>query len=190
MDERDWIQQAKQGDRKALQQLLSAQYPILSGYVMKMAGKRDLAQDIVQDTLLKAIENLDRYRHEAKFSTWLIQIATNRMKDEWRKQQNSFPTEELEERIPDHGKEPEEEVMRKLEIQEAMEILQILPLEKRSVFILKHYYGYKYEEIAGMLSCPIGTVRSRLHYCVKKIMEEVERRGSNDTKRRAGEASH
>jgi RNA polymerase sigma-70 factor (ECF subfamily) len=190
MDEKDLVQQAKQGNRKALQQLISAQYPILSGYVMKMVGKRELAQDIVQDTLLKGIENLDRYRHEGKFSTWLIQIATNRMKDEWRKQQNRFPTEELEGTIPGHDKKPEEEALQRLEVEEAMEILQILPLEKRSVFILKHYYGYKYEEIAAMLSCPIGTVRSRLHYCVKKIMEEVERRGLNETERKERKAGH
>jgi RNA polymerase sigma-70 factor (ECF subfamily) len=176
MDEKNWIEQAKQGNKKALHHLISTQYPILSGYVMKMVGERELARDIVQDTLLKGIENLHRYRHEGKFSTWLIQIATNHLKDEWRKQQKRSSVPLLEDTLTSREKEVEEKVVHKLEIQQAMEILHTLPPEKRAVFVLKHYYGYKYEEIAKILSCPVGTIRSRLHYCVKKIMEEVERR--------------
>jgi RNA polymerase sigma-70 factor, ECF subfamily len=57
-----------------------------------------------------------------------------------------------------------------------MKILLSLPYEKRAVFILKHYYGYKYEEISKIMNCPIGTVRSRLHYCIKYIIDEMERR--------------
>ncbi|HBM80053.1 MAG TPA: RNA polymerase sigma factor SigY, partial [Clostridiaceae bacterium] len=55
-------------------------------------------------------------------------------------------------------------------------ILLGLPYKKRAVFILKHYYGYKYEEIAKIMDCPIGTVRSRLHYCIDYILDEMERR--------------
>ena len=53
-------------------------------------------------------------------------------------------------------------------------LLKELPKEKRAVFILKHYYNYKYEEISKILNCPIGTVRSRLHYSVKYLMRRLE----------------
>jgi RNA polymerase sigma-70 factor (ECF subfamily) len=58
-----------------------------------------------------------------------------------------------------------------------MRILQSLTSEKRTVFILKHYYGYKYEEIAEILNCPVGTIRSRLHNTIKHIISELERKG-------------
>ena len=70
----------------------------------------------------------------------------------------------------------EDDVISKLEFKEVIDILQRLPYEKRTVFILKHYYNYKYEEIAEILDCPIGTVRSRLHHCIKSIIAELKRR--------------
>ena len=57
-----------------------------------------------------------------------------------------------------------------------MKIILKLPYEKRAVFILKHYYGYKYEEISEIIGCPLGTVRSRLHNAVKYIINEIERK--------------
>lgn len=188
MEEREWVEKAKKGDRNALNSLISANYQILAGYVAKMAGNREQAQDIVQDTLLKAIEHLNYYQPHGKFSTWLIKIATNRVRDEWRKER---PVDILLDTVPMEGDGPEEEIVKKMEYKEALEILHVLPPEKRMIFILKHYYGYKYEEIAEIVQCPLGTVRSRLHFCVKRIMEEVERREqSGETTGRKGKTNY
>ena len=59
-------------------------------------------------------------------------------------------------------------------------MLAQLPYEKRAVLILKYYHGLKYEEIAEILGCPVGTVRSRLHYCITFVKQEMERRGWSD----------
>ncbi len=76
----------------------------------------------------------------------------------------------------DQGKQVEDIVIANYEYKEIMKIILKLPYAQRVVFILKHYYGYKYEEISQIINCPIGTVRSRLHNAVKYIIKEIERK--------------
>ncbi|MHB1167602.1 MAG: sigma-70 family RNA polymerase sigma factor, partial [Carboxydocellales bacterium] len=99
---------------------------------------------------------------------------TNVYRDQLRKKDNS--QEPLKETLASSRQGPEEITIAREEYQTALDILRGLPDEKRAVFILKHYYGLKYEEIGEILQCPVGTVRSRLHNCLKLIMGEVERR--------------
>lgn len=71
----------------------------------------------------------------------------------------------------------EDQSVKEMEYREAMSILSTIPYEKRAAFILKYYYGYSYDEISTILKCPVGTVRSRLHYCAIYIRDEMKRRG-------------
>ncbi|MDF2880669.1 MAG: polymerase sigma factor SigY [Clostridiaceae bacterium] len=173
MDEAQLIEEAKSGNKSALNKLLSDNYGILTGYIMKMCGNEDLTKDISQETLLKAVINIDKFTPKAKFSTWLIKIATNVYRDYLRKRKF---VEYIDETTEDSSPNVEEEVINKDEYKNVINILKSLSYEKRAVFILKHYYGYKYEEISNALGCPVGTVRSRLHNSIKYIIDEMERR--------------
>lgn len=174
MDDINLIEKAKSGNISALNTLLSTNYPILQGYVIKMTGNDDTAKDIVQETMLKAVINIKKFVPKAKFSTWLITIALNLYKDLLRKTKN---LELIDEFIETKDVSTEENVISNIEYKAVKEVLLKLSYEKRAVFILKHYYGYKYEEIAEILKCPIGTVRSRLHNCIISIISEMEKRG-------------
>lgn len=173
MNELELINKAKDGNKSALNTLLKDNINILKGYVVKMVGDPYLAQDIIQDALLKAVLNINKFEPNAKFSTWLIKIATNVYRDYLRKNKDF---QLVEENLPNNGKQVEDIVIENYEYKEIMKIILKLPYEKRSVFILKHYYGYKYEEISQIINCPIGTVRSRLHNAVKYIIKEIERK--------------
>lgn len=173
MDELELINKAKDGNKSALNTLLKDNLNILKGYVVKMVGDPHLSQDIIQDTMLKAVININKFQPKAKFSTWLIKIATNVYRDYLRKNK-SF--ELVDENFIDKGKQVEDIVIESYEYKEIMKIILKLPYEKRAVFILKHYYGYKYEEISEIIDCPLGTVRSRLHNSVKYIIKEIERK--------------
>ena len=173
MNELELINKAKDGNKSALNTLLKDNINILKGYVVKMVGDPYLAQDIIQDALLKAVLNINKFEPNAKFSTWLIKIATNVYRDYLRKNKDFQLVEEY---LPNNGKQVEDIVIENYEYKEIMKIILKLPYEKRSVFILKHYYGYKYEEISQIINCPIGTVRSRLHNAVKYIIKEIERK--------------
>jgi RNA polymerase sigma-70 factor (ECF subfamily) len=174
LDELELVEKAKQGNKSALNTLLSSNYALLKGYVIKMTGNPELSQDILQEAMLKAVVNINKFKPEAKFSTWLIKIATNVYIDSLRKNKSMELIDDITE-INETG--PEEMTINKIEFAEAMHILLSLSYEKRAVFILKHYYGYKYEEIAQILNCPVGTVRSRLHNTIKYIISEFERKG-------------
>ena len=173
MDELELINKAKGGNKSALNSLLVDNINILKGYTIKMVGDPHLAQDIIQDALLKAVLNINKFEPRAKFSTWLIKIATNVYRDYLRKNKSY---ELIEDGLVDKGKQVEDIVMSNYEYQEIMKIILKLPYEKRAVFILKNYYGYKYEEISEIMGCPLGTVRSRLHNAVKYVICEIERK--------------
>ena len=173
MDELELINKAKNGNKNALNTLLKNNLNILKGYVVKMVGDPHLAQDIIQDALLKAVININKFEPKAKFSTWLIKIATNVYRDYLRKNKFLYL---VEENLYDQGKQIEDIVIENYEYKEIMKIILKLPYTQRVVFILKHYYGYKYAEISQILNCPIGTVRSRLHNSLKYIIKEIERK--------------
>lgn len=174
LNEIELIEKAKQGNKSALNTLLSDNYGILKGYIIKLTGNPELSQDIIQEAMLKAVINIEKFKPEAKFSTWLIKIATNIYIDYLRKNKTA---ELIDETLESKEESPETTAINNIDYREAMSILLALPYEKRAVFILKHYYGYKYEEIAQILNCPVGTVRSRLHNTIKYIISEFERKG-------------
>lgn len=174
MSEKDLIEKSKKGNKSALNMLLTESLPVLKGYIIKMTGDINLSQDIVQDTMLKAVLNINKFEPRAKFTTWLIKISTNVYRDYLRKNRQ---TEVIDETLEDQGPDTEGKAIANYEYTEILKTINKLPPDKRSVFILKHYYGYKYEEIAQILDCPAGTVRSRLHYSVDFIIKELERKG-------------
>lgn len=169
-NEENLITRAKKGDKYALEILISNNFSILKGYVLKLTCNKDLTEDIVQDTLLSAVIHIDSFTPKAKFSTWLIKIATNRYKDCLRKVNE---TDILLDVLPS-SYNLEEDIIIKEGLEEVLKILKAMSNDKRSVFILKHYYGYSYEEISDILNCPIGTVRSRLHYGIKEIISKFK----------------
>ena len=132
MEEKALIEQAKAGNKSALNTLLINNMQILKGYTIKMTGDAVLAQDIVQDTLLKGVLNMDKFNLQGKFSTWLISIATNVYRDYLRKNKKAVS---LEETFLDEEDNLEEKVIVSLQYKLVMEILMEIPLEKRAIFI-------------------------------------------------------
>ncbi len=168
MSETELIKEALAGEEKALAILLQENYPKILGYFIKVTQNPELAKDLTQETMVKAIKSLWKYRGEAKFSSWLIAIGSNLYRDELRKrksvEKNLYAGNE-----ESNQQNPVEEI--KVDIKRAM--LQ-LPREKRFPLILKYYYDYTYEEIAMTLKIPVGTVRSRLHSAINQLREVLK----------------
>lgn len=171
MSDEKLIGEAQNGNKSALNTLILNNYDILSGYVLKLTGNADEASDVINDTIVKVVLNIEKYKPTGKFSTWMITIATNIYRDNLKRKKRFVSLEGYEEISK---VDVEEEIITKLDYENILMLLKELPKEKRAVFILKHYYNYKYEEISEILKCPIGTVRSRLHYSVKYLMRRLE----------------
>lgn len=173
MDEKELIELAMDGNKNSMNILFQLNYKIIFGFAIKMTANETLAQDITQETFLKAVLNIKKFNCNCKFSTWLIKISINLYKDYMKKNKNIEFNQDV---IPTQGIENiEEKVITNLQYKEAIEELRKMSYKKRTSFILKHYYGFSLEEISEMMDCPQGTVKSRIGNCVgslRKVLKE------------------
>lgn len=172
MEEKELLEKSKSGNKSALNTLLQLNYKTVFGFVIKMTGNEVLAQDILQDTLLKAVLNIKRFNESCRFSTWLIQISINLYKDYLKKDTPLQFNEEviLANNFDSNG----EQVIKNLQFKDAIAQLKSLPYKQRTSFILKHYYGYSLEEISQIMNCPKGTVKSRISICITSLKKALE----------------
>ncbi|SFK22760.1 RNA polymerase sigma-70 factor, ECF subfamily [Halobacillus dabanensis] len=163
------IRRAQAGDQQALAALLKAHYSFIVKYVWKMSGDEQLAYDVTQDTIVKAIQKIQQFKHKSTFSTWLIQMATHTYIDYKRKQKRS---RRIDEKAIQEWKNPQAQNTRD-ELYDVQEALWVLDDHYRIPIVLKHYYGYDYQEISSMTNVKAGTLKSRVHYGLKKLRKEL-----------------
>lgn len=159
------ITRFQSGDESAFRPLMERHVERVRNLVYSVFRSRELVDDLTQDVFLKAYGALARFRFDAAFSTWLYRIAINHCRDEMRKRRlrRAFSLHALLE-----GRD--EEVTRKTAVHpvehETRELiergLRRLPEKYRLAVILKDMEGLSYEEIAEVMRCEVGTVKSRL----------------------------
>lgn len=170
MSESQWITAAKRGDNDALAHLLQENYLFVLKYLLKITLNRTSAEDLTQDTMIRAIQKIHLYSEkQSKFSTWLITIATRLYLDDRRKRQResallyeAADTRNLKWQM-EQTADPWPELI---------DALADLQNDVRTAVILKHYYGYAYDEIAKMMKVPSGTVKSRVHHGLEVLRKE------------------
>jgi RNA polymerase sigma-70 factor, ECF subfamily len=149
--------------------LLREHYGMLFHYLLKVTMDRPLAEDLAQETMVKAIEHYSRYDGRSKFSSWLITIGTRLHLDLLRRRRRE------RKHLTDEARSAAfrfETLSRGGEWTELVGSLSTLTDDVRTALVLKHYYGYTYEEIADMMDISPGTVKSRIHNGIRKIREE------------------
>lgn len=165
------IKEALAGDQGAYRELLNRHRQAIYHVIDKIIHNPDESADLVQETFMKAFGSLATYRFEYRFSTWLYKIAANNAIDYLRKKRiealsldKPIPTQDGEVgfEIPDWSQNPEENLYkrrREITIQDA---IASLPPKYREVIVLRHQQDKSYEEIAGQLNLPVGTVKARI----------------------------
>lgn len=167
MEEKELLDKARQGNKHCLNLLLQNNYQMLYGFLIKLTGDKDLAEDLVQDTLLKASLNITKFRGESKFSSYLIKIGINTHKNYLRKNKIRTEHDDFEFKT---SYDMEDDLINHIRFKEALNHLNNMSYERIS-FILKHYYGYSIEEISEILKVSEGTTKSRIHNTIKKLRE-------------------
>ena len=179
---------AKEGDQKAYAELMQRYKDSIYFMALKMVNNKDDAMDLTVETFGKAFENLDKYKPDFAFSTWLFRIATNNCIDFIRKKRinivslHSFTDEDGEERQFEMRSEtlnPEETSIRKQENEKLKNIVDQLPLRYRKLIILRYFEEQSYEEIAQQLDLPLGTVKAQL-YRARDLLGNVMNRKKNN----------
>lgn len=177
-EEQDLIRKLRSGDAAAFEPLLTAYEKGVYNLCLRMVRNPADAEDLVQETFLKAYRGIAGYRGESKFSVWLYRIASNLCLD-FLRQQKRRPTAPLtvededgdlrETELADGRLQPERLLEQKLTGDSLRRGLDALPPEFRQVLLLRELQGLSYEEIGGILGLESGTVKSRIFRARKKL---------------------
>lgn len=178
---------ARQGEETAYRELLRRYERPIFSLLYRMVRDRELAEDLAQETFVKALNALDSYRPEFKFSSWIFKIANNAAIDQLRRRQldtlsiDGAPNAETPEaieatalQISGDQESPLDEVEAR-EIGTAVEqaIAKLRP-EYRACIMLRHVEGLAYEEIAQTLDLPLGTVKTYIHRARHELRRYLE----------------
>jgi len=181
-DEELLVSRAARGDEAAFESIVLAYQDRVYTYALRMTGNPDDALDISQEAFLRVYRALPKFRGGSKFSTWLYRIVSNLCIDFSRRSKNTavLPLvrendsgEETAIDIPDAASNPEA-IVEQAELERAVQTgLDRLSAEHREIFILREISGMSYEEIAELLSLPVGTVKSRLNRAKEGLAKAV-----------------
>ena len=176
-------QRLQQGDRAALTELVERHYDPLMGYLYRMArGDRALAQDLAQETFLRALRGIGGYSYPRPFKPWLYAIATNLARNHYTSADTRRTSSAEDETDALAGDDPPDAAL--LERDEARDViaaLDSLPDPQREVIVLYFYQSLPLQAVADTLAIPLGTVKSRLSIGVKRLRERME---ANDVSQR------
>ena len=164
-----------QGDARAFEALYTRQRGMLYRYILRSVNDRAAADELFQETWSRLIASRERYRVEAKFSTWLLQIAHNLIVDSLRRarpQASAEETETVMRELDAPEAERPEQLLSEFEQRRRLQlVLDALPAEQREAFLLRVEGGLGLEEIARLTGAGQETVKSRLRYALAKIRE-------------------
>lgn len=171
MDEKELIISAKKGDHRSFAILFRENYPLLVKYLLKITMDPDLAEEFAQAAMARCVEKIHLFKGKSKFSSWLISIATNLYIDHYRKLKRERQWSEGETNARKLQWQLES---RNEEWTDALAALSKLSEEMRIPIVLKHYYGYSYDEIAEILNIAEGTAKSRVHHGLLAVRRELK----------------
>ncbi len=181
------VERAVAGDKGAFELLVIKYQRRIQRLIGRMVRDTDLVEDIAQETFIRAYRALHQFRGDAQFYTWLYRIAVNtakkfllELKHDPVVSESSFKSGDDEDETFWAGSEPTsdetpESVLAAKEIGMAVNVaLDALPQDLRQALTLREIEGLTYEDIADVMNCPIGTVRSRIFRAREAISAKVK----------------
>jgi len=181
------VKLARKGQEVAYRELLRRyQRPVFS-LIYRMVRDRELAEDLAQETFVKVLNALERYRPEYKFSSWVFKIANNAAIDHLRRKEldtlslEGGPDATTPERVEATALQLGDQTESPLEELEARELgytieiaIKKLRPEYQSCIMLRHVEGRPYDEIAEILKLPLGTVKTYIHRARAELRENLD----------------
>lgn len=178
------LSEVSEGNVDAYGKIVSRYSGRLYNFTCRFVGDRETAEDIVQETFLRAFRKRTEYRAIANFSTWLFTIAGNLAKSELRRRKRwrLFSLDRDEESdtgldLPDESLRPDKVAESSLADVQIQDAIQALPDNYRQVILLRDVQGMSYQEIAEIVDCPVGTVKSRVNRARLKLQQRLKNEG-------------
>lgn len=175
VEDRDLVARARRKDVEAYNLLVSRWERRVFNYLLRLVRNREDALDLSQDVFLRAYQNLAKLEDTGRFGPWLYRIAHNEAFSLLRRRRPG------DEPPPEASAGPSRFRMYPLELSVAVETaLNRLSSDQREAVVLKIYEGFKFEEMAEVLDCPVSTVKSRLYTALdllKQTLAPIQTRG-------------
>ncbi len=177
------LERSKAGDIAAFEMLIEAYQKKIFNLAFRMIGNYDDAGDLAQEALIRIFKSISNFKEQSSLSTWIYRITTNVCLDEIRKKKNrkvvSLDEEihaedgDMQRQIMSDDPLPDE-LMEKEELRQIINsAIESLPEDQRLVITLRDIQGFSYDEIAKVLDCPAGTVKSRINrarFALKNVL--------------------
>ena len=174
VEDADLIQQAARGSVESFNLLISRWEKRVYNYLLRITANREDALDLTQDVFLKAYQNLRKLDDPGRFAPWLYRIAHNEAFSMFRKRRPETDVDELEPEATETqitvGGNPVFPIELSLAVASAMDRLSP---DQREAVVLKIYQGFKFEEMAEILACPVSTIKSRLYTALELLKIEL-----------------
>ncbi len=161
------LRQVAAGDETAFAELYDLYAPSVYNYLLRLINESAVAEEILQEVFLAMWQSAYRFREEARVKTWLLRIAHHQAVSWLRRTRAAlWPSDELEAEEHDPI---EEHLARSWQIDQVRAALTQLTSNHRAVIELTFAQGLSYAEIAEVMNCPIGTVKSRMSYALRHL---------------------
>ena len=190
MSDEELMISCSRGNPGAFATLMRRYEARLNRYINGFVKNNDLAQDLTQETFLRAYRSRKTYTPKASFAAWIYRIATNLCHDEFRRKR-AYPTVSLNTsftvQITEKGDEetyelyeffpddsilpPDVEIEKEEQRARLRSAIESLSEKHRTVILMHVYKGMEYADIAKQLGCSVGTVKSRMHYAIKSLKQ-------------------
>jgi RNA polymerase sigma-70 factor (ECF subfamily) len=180
----------KSGDTEAFRGLVDRHKARLYGVLLSLLGDDDLAEELAQETFVKAFTGISNFREDSSFGTWLVQIAIHSARDHRRRMSRmrqrrvisldalrEAKRHELEPADTRRYADPRSDVESQEEISLVREALAQLPPEYREVLALKHFEDWTFERIAETTGDTVGTLKVRAHRARRMLKTRLEELG-------------
>jgi len=178
------VEEAKQGDEKAFAELLDRYRKSVYHMILKMIRNVDDAEDLTIEAFGKAFKNIEKFKPDYSFSTWLFRIATNNCIDFIRKKKLNTLSIHTQIKnkdggivqidIKDKNLNPQEEAIKSQKVEFIQMIVTKLPSKYQHLVRLRYFKELSYEEIAKEMDSPLGTIKAQLHRARELLHELVK----------------
>lgn len=170
------VERAAQGDELAYSKLVRRYQTRLFNFVRSMVRNDELAEDITQESFIKAYYSLKKLQNAGSFKSWLFRIANNNTLDWLRKKRLQLVDvdEQLRESYVDMRVNPEDRTLEDARVAHIHKALDQLKPDQKAILVMCDLQGLSYQEIAEALNIPFGTVQSRIFYARRKLREYLD----------------
>ncbi len=171
IDDAILVQAAQSGDIAAFEQIVRRHQPAVYRVALRMLGSRADAEDVTQDTFVRAWRSLDRFRAQSALNTWLYRIVTRRCLDALAARRT---TEQLDAASTESAEgEPAGIVEQREQLEAVKRAIAGLPADQRAALVLREFEGLSYDELADVLGTSVASIKGRLHRARLSVLRTI-----------------